>query len=304
MPTASSAATARVRRARRRPPLEVLAIAGHLPHEHDPRAGAALAEHGLGGVAAQVAAAAARRGLAQGLEELPLGQERRGVVGLVSHGRRGGGGTPPLPLPRPRGGNAAGQLGVGGDHAVARRRPGARSRRRPPARSGPRHRRRLDLVGLSVEHARSPAPVERLELAGQPPLRRRAVAPPAVGARPDHVHPVHKPGGCTAHRLADRARGKPGGAEGSRLPDREAADDAGRLPPQRQRAALAANQSTNRDPVLDLDERTVKEAAQALGKRGWARFTSGQGSRGRQVPPDLRRGAGPGARRDGACWAC
>jgi uncharacterized protein len=41
----------------------------------------------------------------------------------------------------------------------------------------------------------------------------------------------------------------------------------------------AANQSTNRDPVLDLDERTVKEAAQSLGKRGWARFTSGQGSR-------------------------
>ena len=41
----------------------------------------------------------------------------------------------------------------------------------------------------------------------------------------------------------------------------------------------AANQSTNRDPVLDLDEHTVKEAAQALGKRGWARFTSGQGSR-------------------------
>ncbi len=41
----------------------------------------------------------------------------------------------------------------------------------------------------------------------------------------------------------------------------------------------AANQSTNRDPVLDLDERTVKVAAQELGKRGWARFTSGQGSR-------------------------
>lgn len=41
----------------------------------------------------------------------------------------------------------------------------------------------------------------------------------------------------------------------------------------------AANQSTNRDPVLDLDERTVQAAAQSLGKRGWARFTSGQGSR-------------------------
>ncbi len=41
----------------------------------------------------------------------------------------------------------------------------------------------------------------------------------------------------------------------------------------------AANQSTNRDPVLDLDERAVHQAAQSLGKRGWARFTSGQGSR-------------------------
>jgi uncharacterized protein YceH (UPF0502 family) len=41
----------------------------------------------------------------------------------------------------------------------------------------------------------------------------------------------------------------------------------------------AANQSTNRDPVLDLDERTVHSAAQELGKRGWARFTSGHGSR-------------------------
>ena len=41
----------------------------------------------------------------------------------------------------------------------------------------------------------------------------------------------------------------------------------------------AANQSTNRDPVLDLDERTVHQAAQSLGKRGWARFTSAQGSR-------------------------
>ena len=41
----------------------------------------------------------------------------------------------------------------------------------------------------------------------------------------------------------------------------------------------AANQSTNRDPVLELDERTVHQAAQSLGKRGWARFTSAQGSR-------------------------
>jgi hypothetical protein len=42
---------------------------------------------------------------------------------------------------------------------------------------------------------------------------------------------------------------------------------------------LACNQSTNRDPVVDWDEATVREAAQKLGRRGLARFTSGHGSR-------------------------
>jgi uncharacterized protein len=42
---------------------------------------------------------------------------------------------------------------------------------------------------------------------------------------------------------------------------------------------LACNQSTNRDPVVDYDEATVRSAAQSLGKRGWARFASGHGSR-------------------------
>jgi uncharacterized protein len=42
---------------------------------------------------------------------------------------------------------------------------------------------------------------------------------------------------------------------------------------------LACNQSTNRDPVLDYDEATVREAAQRLGRRGWARMTSYHGSR-------------------------
>jgi uncharacterized protein len=42
---------------------------------------------------------------------------------------------------------------------------------------------------------------------------------------------------------------------------------------------LACNQSTNRDPVVDYDEATVREAAQRLGKRGWARLTSYHGSR-------------------------
>ena len=42
---------------------------------------------------------------------------------------------------------------------------------------------------------------------------------------------------------------------------------------------LACNQSTNRDPVVDYDEATVRDAVQSLGRRRWARLTSGAGSR-------------------------
>lgn len=42
---------------------------------------------------------------------------------------------------------------------------------------------------------------------------------------------------------------------------------------------LAANQTTNRDPVTDYDESTVREAVQRLSARGWARLASGPGSR-------------------------
>jgi uncharacterized protein YceH (UPF0502 family) len=42
---------------------------------------------------------------------------------------------------------------------------------------------------------------------------------------------------------------------------------------------LACNQATNRDPVLDYDEGTVRAAAERLGHRRWARFTGGRGSR-------------------------
>jgi len=42
---------------------------------------------------------------------------------------------------------------------------------------------------------------------------------------------------------------------------------------------LACNQATNRDPVLDLDESTVREAVQRLGTIGWSRLASGPGSR-------------------------
>ena len=42
---------------------------------------------------------------------------------------------------------------------------------------------------------------------------------------------------------------------------------------------LACNQATNRDPVLNLDESTVREAVQRLGTIGWSRLASGPGSR-------------------------
>jgi uncharacterized protein YceH (UPF0502 family) len=42
---------------------------------------------------------------------------------------------------------------------------------------------------------------------------------------------------------------------------------------------LACNQSTNRDPVTDYDERTVREAAQRLSKYGLARLASSHSSR-------------------------
>ena len=42
---------------------------------------------------------------------------------------------------------------------------------------------------------------------------------------------------------------------------------------------LACNQLTNRDPVTDYDESTVREAAQRLSRYGLARLASGHGSR-------------------------
>ncbi len=42
---------------------------------------------------------------------------------------------------------------------------------------------------------------------------------------------------------------------------------------------LACNQATNRDPVVDYDEATVRGALDRLSRRGWARLASGPGSR-------------------------
>ena len=45
---------------------------------------------------------------------------------------------------------------------------------------------------------------------------------------------------------------------------------------------LACNQSTNRDPVVAYDERTVVAALERLHRRGWTRMASGAGSRARK----------------------
>jgi uncharacterized protein len=42
---------------------------------------------------------------------------------------------------------------------------------------------------------------------------------------------------------------------------------------------LACNQATNRDPVVDYDEPTIREALDRLSRRRWVRLASGAGSR-------------------------
>ena len=42
---------------------------------------------------------------------------------------------------------------------------------------------------------------------------------------------------------------------------------------------LACNQSTNRDPVVQFDEQTIRQALERLSRRRWVRLASGAGSR-------------------------
>src|SRR6266571_2083802 len=42
---------------------------------------------------------------------------------------------------------------------------------------------------------------------------------------------------------------------------------------------LACNQTTNRDPVVEYDEPTIREALTRMSERGWVRLASGPGSR-------------------------
>ena len=43
--------------------------------------------------------------------------------------------------------------------------------------------------------------------------------------------------------------------------------------------SAACNQSTNRDPVVEYDEPTIRAALERLSRKGWARLASGRGSR-------------------------
>ena len=42
---------------------------------------------------------------------------------------------------------------------------------------------------------------------------------------------------------------------------------------------LACNQTSNRDPVVEYDETTIRAALERLSRKGWARLASGPGSR-------------------------
>ena len=42
---------------------------------------------------------------------------------------------------------------------------------------------------------------------------------------------------------------------------------------------LACNQTTNRDPVVEYDETTIRSALERLSRKGWVRLASGAGSR-------------------------
>jgi uncharacterized protein YceH (UPF0502 family) len=55
---------------------------------------------------------------------------------------------------------------------------------------------------------------------------------------------------------------------------------------------LACNQATNRDPVVEYDEATVREALRRLAQRGWTRLASGPGSRAPKYRQVIEEGHG------------
>ena len=56
---------------------------------------------------------------------------------------------------------------------------------------------------------------------------------------------------------------------------------------------LACNQATNRDPVVDYDEETIRGAVARLRTRGWVALRVGPGIARGEVPPPGRPGAAP-----------
>jgi uncharacterized protein len=58
---------------------------------------------------------------------------------------------------------------------------------------------------------------------------------------------------------------------------------------------LACNQSTNRDPVVEFDEPTIRQALERLARRRWVRLASGAGSRATKYRHLLDEALGLGA---------
>ena len=52
---------------------------------------------------------------------------------------------------------------------------------------------------------------------------------------------------------------------------------------------LACNQTTNRQPIVDYNEDAIRDALQRLSRRGFARLTSGAGSRAWPAAPAAAR---------------
>jgi uncharacterized protein len=69
---------------------------------------------------------------------------------------------------------------------------------------------------------------------------------------------------------------------------------------------LACNQTTNRDPVVDYDEGTVRDAAQRLSRRGWARLASrgGRAVKYRHLFGQARSGSPTTRRHCSQCSCC
>ena len=67
---------------------------------------------------------------------------------------------------------------------------------------------------------------------------------------------------------------------------------------------LACNQTTNRDPVVEYDEPTIREALHRLAQRALHAARERPREPRLQVPPPARRGARPRRRRSSPCSRC